>query len=132
MSPTYYIPDKVYPDPIPIPPEDVWDNDIRLSEYLKARITHLDIVDWGIISGGSSSSAGSIMETYYESMFVHPIATIEMVDPEQIFADDHDEIIYTDLPGKMGGPVMNEDNYLTYPGAGREIPGASEVSSSST
>jgi len=31
----------------------------------------------------------------------------------------------------MNGPAMNEDNYLTYPGAGQDIPGASEVSSSS-
>ena len=131
MSPINYIPDTEQPDPIPIDSADVWDNDIRLDNYLKDRISHLDIVDWGIISGGSSSSAGSIMETYYGG-FVHPIASIEMVDPDPLFADDHSQVIYTDLPGKMGGPVMNEDNYLTYPGAGREIPGAPESSSSSS
>jgi len=65
MSPIYYIPDREQPSPMPIPPEDVWDNDIRLDDYLKNRISHLDIVDWGIISGGSSSSAGAISETYY-------------------------------------------------------------------
>jgi len=131
MSPIHYIPDNEHPNPIPIPSNDVWENDIRLDNYLKDRIPHLDIVDWGTITGGSSSSAGSIEETYY-GRFYHPIANIEMVDPDPLFADDHTQVVYTDLPGKMGGPVMDDENYLTYPGAGSYIPGAPDSSSSST
>jgi len=47
----------------------------------------------------------------------------EKIHPEKAFVDDKNQPVYIDLPGKTGGPVMNEDNYLTYSGAGKDIPG---------
>lgn len=135
MPPIYYIPDlETDVDPIPIDPSDIWLNDIRLDNYLKDRITHIEIIDLSSVINGSSSSSssGAIFATYYEEEFYHPIASIELVEPEEIFAIDHSRVIYVDLPGRIGGPVMTDCNYLTYPGANQDIPGCDEDSSSSS
>ena len=67
-------------------------------------------------AGGSSSSARDT----------------DLICPTDAFVDDNNQEIYNDLPGRIGGPVMNEDNYLTYSGAAGEIPGDLEGEASSS
>jgi len=47
----------------------------------------------------------------------------DLIEPTPAFVADSAQPMYSDLPGKIGGPVMNDDNYLTFSGAGKEIPG---------
>jgi len=116
--------------PIPVDPVDLWFNDIRLDNYLKDRITHIEIIDLGEYEGSSSSASGT-SHTYY-GLFTHPIASIELVDPDALFRDDHLQPVYTDLPGRTGGKPMNSQNYLTYPGYDADIPGDLQEQESSS
>ena len=89
------------------------DKDERILPFGDAKPNESDGWDW---AGGSSSSARDE----------------DLICPTDAFVTDNAQEIYTDLPGKMNGPVMNEDNYLTYSGANKNIPGDLEAETSSS
>ena len=109
--------------PIPIDLINIWENDIRMDNRLKLGVEYVGLVDISDGGGASSSSSGSGPLPTYNGGYYHPIASIEFIEPETIFETNHNQNVYTELPGRMGGPVMNENNYLTYPGANGYVPG---------
>jgi len=80
------------------------DKDERILPFGDAKPNEGDGWNW---EGGSSSSARDV----------------DLICPTDVFETDNAQEVYSDLPGKIGGPVMNEDNYLTYSAAGKNIPG---------
>jgi len=120
---------------IPILPADLWENIVRIDNYLKRRMVYPSIIDIGQYSQGASSSSsmsGADTPSYYEATHFHPMADIMLVSPDALFLNDHLQPFYYNLPGMMGGPDMDEYNYLTYPGANSDIPGQPVVASSSS
>lgn len=90
------------------------DKEDRIIPFGDIKPNNLDGIEYG--PGESSSSTNDT----------------DLICPTDAFVTDNAQEIYNDLPGKLGGPVMNEDNYLTYSGAGIEVPGDLETDEESS
>ena len=66
----------------------------------------------------------------YRSDTSSSAGSVDLICPIAAFQTDNGQPFYMALPGRMNGPVMDEYNYLTYPGANEEIPGVPAASSS--
>jgi hypothetical protein len=106
-----------------IDPVNVLENDIRLDLRLRDRVAHVGIIDVDGVEGGpSSSSSTESTPTYYEG-FPHPIAVVDIIDPEAIYTDDHAKKLNSGLPGSSKGVAIDEYNHLTHSASNEEEPG---------
>lgn len=137
------------------------DNDVRLTLNQKLRISHKGVVEvprtyqssetweettvtsYGVVTTGLAYVGpntqpipfsdirpdGLYIDEYGSSSSV---SERDLVEANAALEADNAVAIINDLPGRTGGVDMTAENYLTYSGAGRDIPGAPEVSSSSS
>ena len=128
--------------PIPIVTDVRNNNDIRLSKNMKLRIAHKGITETphSYQSGRISEVVvvtPDIIALYPDALdntwlgrtisisiapAIEPMplassttGDTDLIEPAAVLAEDEQEVIVEirNLPGKVGGPVMDSDNYLT-------------------